>query len=217
MLKKYKIAIFDMDGTVIDSSPGVTASLTYALSKFGIEIKDKTELYKCIGPTLQYSFKNFFGLNETEIEEAIGYYDEYYEKQGVHDLFVYDGIPELIKNLKNAGLKIMLATSKQEHYARDILIEQGIYSLFDVIAGADKSVGRDEKTDIIIYALNSLNASAAESVMIGDRKYDVIGAKDVGCDCIGVLFGFGSKDELLNEGAAITCETCMDVEKYILG
>lgn len=215
-MKKYKIVIFDMDGTVVDSSPGVTEALIYALKKFGIIINDKTELYKCIGPTLQYSFGTFFGLNEEDTDTAIKLYSEYYEKDGVHKLYVYAGIPELIRKLKENGMTVMLATSKQENYAKQILIEQNIAAYFDVIAGADKSAGRIEKTEIIEYALSQLNADASEAVMVGDRKYDVIGAKDVGCDCIGVLYGFGTYEELKNEGAIFVAETAKDVEEYLL-
>ncbi len=216
-MKKYTFALFDLDGTVTDSSPGVTDSIIYALKKFGIEIKDKIELYKCIGPPLQYSFRNFFGFNEEETEQAIKYYREFYEKDGVHNLKVYDGIPELIRNLKEAGLTIMLATSKPEYYAKQILVEQGIYDLFDFVAGADEATGRIEKTEVMGYALQKMNVNPSDAVMIGDRKYDVIGAKDVGCDCIGVLFGFGSREELENEGAIFVAETTKDVENYIIG
>ena len=216
-MKSYDIILFDLDGTVIDSSPGVTDSIIYALKKFGIEIKDKTSLLKCIGPPLQYSFKNFFGFSDEDTALAIKYYREFYEIEGINRLSVYDGIPELLKNLKNAGKTIVLATSKPEKYAAQILKDNGLYDLFDFVAGADPNINRNEKTEVMEYALKSINADPSKVLMIGDRKYDVIGSKDVGCDCIGVLFGFGTKEELLNEGAIFTAETCDEVEKYILG
>ena len=216
-MKNYSIILFDLDGTVTDSSPGVTDSIIYALKKFGIEIKDKTTLYKCIGPPLQYSFKNFFGFSDEDTALAIKYYREFYEAEGIKRLSIYDGIPKLIKNLKNAGKIIVLATSKPEKYARQILKDNGIFDLFDFVAGADPQINRNEKTEVMAYALESINADPSKVIMIGDRKYDVIGAKDVGCDCIGVLFGFGTKEELLNEGAIFTAENCEEVENYILG
>lgn len=216
-MKKYSIALFDLDGTVTDSSPGVTDSIIYALKKFGIEIKDKVELYKCIGPPLQYSFKNFFGFSDEDTDTAIKYYREFYEKEGINRLSVYNGIPELIKSLKQSGMTIVLATSKPEKYAKQILKDQGLLELFDFVAGASPELNRNEKSEVMKYALESINANPSDVIMIGDRKYDVIGSKDVGCDCIGVLFGFGTKEELLNEGAIFTAENCEEVEKYILG
>ena len=198
--KKY--ILFDLDGTVTDSKSGIFKSMQYAVKHFGIEIKDEElDSYMFfLGPPLQYSFRNFFKFPEEKIEEAVAKYREYYIPTGMFENELYPGIKELLENLKNAGKTVILATSKAEKLAREILEYFDIAKYFNFTAGAELDGTRSKKDEVIIYALEQCGALSdeekAKAVMIGDRNHDIIGAAKVGIDSIGVLYGYGSLDEL---------------------
>lgn len=201
-MKKYDVFLFDLDGTITDSSLGITNSVMYALEKFGIEEIDRTKLYKFIGPPLTESFQKFYGFSEEDALLGVKYYREYYKDQGIFENRVYEGFEDVMKALKNAGKKSIVATSKPEPFARQIIEHFGLSPYFDYVAGMQLDGGRGTKAEVIAYALSTCGIENKDSVlMIGDREHDVIGAQTVGVDCLGVLYGFGSFEELKCAGA----------------
>ena len=212
----YDYLLFDLDGTVIDSGLGVTNSVMYALKKWGIEVEDRKKLYVFLGPPLVDSFSEHFGFSHEDSLKCVEYYREYYNEKGIFENIVYDGIVEVLVKAREMGKKTILATSKPEEYAKQILNHLGISKNFDFIAGATMDESRNEKAGVIRYALESLKINdMSKIVMIGDRKYDVIGAKEHGIETIGVLFGFGSEEELLLAGAKYIAPTPADILKFV--
>ncbi len=212
----YKYLLFDLDGTLTDSGLGITNSVMYALSKFNIDVCDRSLLYKFIGPPLKDSFERFYGFSDEQAELAVKYYRDYYIKQGIYENEVYDGIPDLLIRLKEKGKSIILATSKPEPFAADILRHFGLYGYFDFVAGATFDERRNKKADIIRYVLESFDITEkASAIMIGDRYYDITGAKENGLDSLGVLFGYGSYEELKKAGANFIAHSPADILKYL--
>ena len=211
----YNTVLFDLDGTLTNPGRGITNSVAYALNKFGIETEDKKELYKFIGPPLLDSFMKYYGFSEEEAETAIAYYREYFRDTGIFENEVYDEIPELLEEIRNSGRKIILATSKPEEFAKRILVHFGLDKYFDFAAGATMDSSRNKKGDVIAYALKESGCSSENAVMVGDRLHDILGAKENGLDSIGVLFGYGSREELENAGADYIAGTVKDIIKFI--
>ncbi|MFW5651251.1 MAG: HAD family hydrolase [Acetivibrio ethanolgignens] len=208
---------FDLDGTLTDSSEGITKGVMYSLAKFGIQEERMEELLKFIGPPLRDSFMKYYGFSEEEAKKAVIYYREYYQNTGLFENKVYPGMEDVLIALKQAGKKLVVATSKPEEYARRILERFGLYDYFDYIAGAGMDGSRTKKAEVIEYALESCDITDKEEVlMIGDREQDVFGAAQVGIRCMGVLYGFGSRQELELAGAAYIAESVADIERLIL-
>ena len=198
----YDVFLFDLDGTLTDSSVGITKSVIYALKKYGIEEEDQKKLYVFIGPPLTESFQKFYGFSAEQSIEAVEYYREYYREIGIFENKVYEGMKETLRQLKEKGKRLMVATSKPEPFARRIIRHFGLASYFEYVAGMELDGGRGTKAEVIAYALQSCGIDdRGKTVMVGDREHDVIGAKKEGLDCIGVLYGFGSREELEKAGA----------------
>ncbi len=206
---KYTTVLFDLDGTLTNPGLGITNSVAYALKKYGIDVKDRTELYKFIGPPLLNSFQDYYGFSEEQAVQAVEYYREYYQKTGIYENYVYEGIPELLKELKAEGITSLVATSKPEPFARLIMEHYHLADYFTYIAGATMdNKTRVKKADVIRYAMQNCEAEDKKKlVMVGDRKHDILGAKEVGMDSIGVLFGYGDREELEQAGATYIAET----------
>ncbi len=212
----YKYILFDLDGTLTDPAEGITNSVAYALDKFGITVEDKTQLNVFIGPPLVDSFMNYYGLSEEDANRAVTYYREYFKPKGIFQNKMYSGVPELLQKLKADGKSVMLATSKPEVFAKDILAHFGIEQYFDFIAGATLDGTRSKKADVIAFALDSLCITEKEKcLMVGDRNQDINGAKIIGIDSLGVLFGYGSLEELQTAGATYIAQTVEDIIKYV--
>ena len=208
----YQYVLFDLDGTLTDPGLGITNSVMYALRKFGINVSDRSQLYPFIGPPLRDSFRVYYGFSDEQCERAVRYYREYFKKSGMFENEVYDGICELLTRLKASGRTLVVATSKPEVFALEILRHFDLYKYFDFVAGATLNDVRNQKADIIKYALETLNITEKKSaIMIGDRKHDIIGAKETGLDSIGVLYGYGTYDELKNAGATYIANTTADI------
>lgn len=208
----YNTILFDLDGTLTDPGCGITNSVAYALKKWNIEITDKTELYKFIGPPLQESFEKFFHFSEEESLKAVEYYREYFREKGIFENEIYEGVENLLYEISNSGRKIILATSKPQEFAERILNHFHIAEYFEYIAGASMDGKRSKKADVISFALEQCNIKDySKVIMIGDREHDIIGAKQVGIDSVGVLFGYGSCEELHNAGATYIAETINDI------
>lgn len=181
MHRTYDTFFFDLDGTITDSSLGITNSVIYALKKFGIEETDRTKLYKFIGPPLNLSFEQYYGFSEEQVWQAIEYYREYYCDKGNFENRVYEGFENILKKLKDAGKKLVVATSKPEPFARQIIEHFGLSKYFDYVAGMELDGRRATKAEVIQYALEICRIQDKSSIlMIGDREHDVQGAKAAG-------------------------------------
>ncbi len=219
-MKHYEYILFDLDGTLLDTASGVADSVCYALEHMGIPLpEDKRSLTCFVGPPLAESFATFYHLSPEEIERAIAIYRVYYTATGMWDCSVYPGIPALLQRLNRAGKRLLVATSKPEKFAVPLLERFGLAQEFELIAGADADGGtRSEKHQVIAYGLDRLGITdTSRMIMVGDRKYDVLGAAQFGIDTIGVLFGFGNAEELQSAGAIALAATPEQVGDLLLG
>lgn len=213
---KYKYALFDLDGTLTDPGEGITRSVQYALDKFGIHVEDRKQLFCFIGPPLHESFEVYYGFSRPDAMKAVDYYREYYAVKGIFENLVYDGIPEALAKLRDGGVKICLATSKPEVFAKQILEHFGLDGYFTAVAGSEMDGTRTKKAEVIERALGLLgNPDAGDCVMIGDREHDVLGGAAHGLDTIGVLFGYGSREELEHAGATHIAAKPIDIVNII--
>lgn len=200
IIKKY--ILFDLDGTVTDPMIGITKSVQYALNKFDIKVEDLNELCKFIGPPLKDSFMNFYNFTEEDALNAITYYREYFSTKGLYENTVYENFEDMLISLKEKNKSLIIATSKPTVFAEKILEHFNLKKYFDFIAGSNLDNTRTKKADVISYALEQQGITeVSEIIMIGDREHDVIGAKALNIESIGVLHGYGSYDELSNSGA----------------
>ena len=215
----YNLCLFDLDGMLTDSKVGITKSFQYALSAFGIH-EELENLTKFIGPPLRESFKGFYGFSNNETDIAIAKYREYYAETGLYENTVYPGIPDLLQKLKDRDKILAVATSKAKPFADKILAYFNIDGFFSYVAGdeMDGSLTRGGKHDIIQKAINALDCTREMSpVMIGDRMYDIVGAQKVGIDSIGVLWGYGTRDELEEARATWIVESTDELYELIVG
>ena len=208
--------LFDLDGTIINSEKGVTRCVVYALRKFGIEENNRSVLRKFLGPPLSDSFMRFYGFSPEDAEKAVSYYRERYVPLGVHENEVYEGIRKLLSSLRKKGKKLYIATSKPEKFARVILEELDLDQYFDGIYGSTLDESRNTKDRVLAYAIRKIGLDRECSIMVGDRSHDVEGATANGLPCIGVLYGFGNRLELVRAGAVAVAETPNELEKIIL-
>lgn len=212
----YNYVLFDLDGTLTNSERGITKSVQHALRKFGIEVEDRTVLRPFIGPPLGESFQVFYGMSVEESEQAIKYYRERFSVKGLYENEVYPGVEKMLQVLKESGKKLILATSKPEKFTMLILEHFDLLKYFDFVAGATMDGSRGEKADVIRYALElSGIEDKSEVIMIGDRKFDILGAKENGLASMGVLYGFGDREELTEAGADYIVETAEDIVKIL--
>lgn len=216
-MKKYKYILFDLDGTITDSALGITNSVKYALNKLNAPIPPYETLCKFIGPPLQDGFRDICGFDAEKAQEAVKLYREYYETTGLYENAVYDGIPEFLRALKEKGKTVILATSKPEKFARLILEHFNLIQYFDFVAGATIDETRNKKDAVIAYALKECNITDKSlAVMVGDRHHDIFGAKQNGISCVGVLYGFGNREELESAGADYIAEDVNALYKILL-
>lgn len=188
----------------------------YALKKYGINVKDRNELNKFVGPPLSDSFQKYYGFSCEESKTAIEYYREYYSKKGIIENLLYDGITTLLKNLKDCGVNLILATSKPGVFAKQILEHFNIDKYFTNITGSNLDGTMIKKDEIIKHIIGSCNiADLSEAIMIGDREYDIKGAKKEGIKSIGVLYGYGVRAELENAGADFIVENPAEIWSII--
>ena len=213
---RYRYALFDLDGTLTDPGEGITKSVQYALAKFGITVEDRKQLFCFIGPPLHESFEVYYGFSRPDAMRAVDCYREYYAVKGIFENLVYDGIENMLQQLQAAGVRICLATSKPEVYAKQILEHFGLDGYFTAVAGSEMDGTRTKKAEVVERALMLLgNPDVSDCIMIGDREHDVLGGQAHGLDTVGVLFGYGSREELERAGATYIAATPADIEKII--
>ena len=212
----FKTILFDLDGTLTDPALGITNSVAYALSKWDITVSDRSELFKFIGPPLLDSFAEYYGFSDSQSRLALKYYREYFTDRGMFENRVYEGIPQLLSELRSRNKKLIVATSKPEEFAVRILQHFKLDGYFDFIGGASMDETRVKKADVIQYALDTCNINnKASVVMVGDRHHDIDGAKLCGLSSIGVTYGYGSINELKDAGADFIALSVEDILKYI--
>ena len=215
-MKNFDTLLFDLDGTLTDSTEGILKCLVNAVEKMGFEVPEDTN--KFLGPPIRQSFAEFIGMNEEQIDEAVRIFRERYSTVGLFENRVYEGIPEMLERLKNGGKRLMVATSKPEVYAVRILERFGIAPYFEIVGGAELDGSRDYKHEVIEYVLAKANITDRSRVlMIGDRRQDVLGAHKTGLKCMGILWGYGSIEELDEAGADYIAETPQQVTDLLLG
>ena len=210
-----KYLLFDLEGTITDPKEGITKCVQYALSKFDIE-EDCDNLLSFIGPPLTDSFMDFYGFDKQKAELAIKYYRERYAKVGLFENSAIEGIHEVLEQLKKCGYTLAVATSKPTCFAISICEKYGFSEYFDIIMGSELDGTRVKKSEVIYEVLKQLNANPEEVVMIGDRKYDILGAKEIGTSSIGVTFGYAEDGELEKAGADFIVETTNELLNCIL-
>ncbi len=212
-----KYIFLDLDGTITDSREGITNCFAYALNHFGIEVENKADLEQYIGPPLEQSFREGFGFDTEKAALAVAKYRERFVPVGMYENLVYPGMEEALKKLKEAGKVLIVATSKPEYMAKRILAHFHLDTYFEDICGADDDKNRSKKDEVIRYALEKHGITDTEEVlMVGDRFHDVAGAAKCGLKCMGVLYGFGNREELEEAGAAYIAETVEDMAQSIV-
>lgn len=213
---KYEAFFFDMDGTIIESGYGVMEGLTYALAKFGIDAGTKEDMRKCIGPPLFYSFTEYYGLSEDDANTAIKYYRDIYNKELLFKAPLYDGFYEMVEYLHDTGAKLSVVTSKPVVQAKQIAEHHGIMGFFDYVSAPTEAESANaDKTQLINQAIEALGIEDKKTVvMVGDRKYDILGAVGAGVDSIGAVYGYGSREELREAGATYLVDRPIEVKDY---
>ena len=216
-MPRFDTILFDLDGTLTDSGEGILNSAAYALEILGRPVADKSVLTPFVGPPLRESFEKLCGIFGEEADRAVKLYRGYYGEKGIYENTIYSGIPELLASLKEAGCTLVVATSKPEPFARRIIERAGLTELFTYVAGAKMDETRIKKHEVIDYALATLGEpDRSRVVMVGDREFDVIGAKKTGVASLGVLYGYGSREELETAGADVIVGTVEEAEEYLL-
>ena len=212
------ILLFDLDGTLTDPAVGITRSVQHALRAFGIQVDNPTELYGFIGPPLTESFIRFFEFTREQAVRAVGVYREYFADTGIYENAIYPGIPSLLADLRQEGKQLILATSKPTVFARRILEYFQLTPYITYISGSFLDGRRTDKAEVIHHGLEQAGAAdLSRAVMVGDREYDVYGAKQAGIPCIGVSYGYGSRRELEDAGALLVVDTVEELRERLLG
>ena len=213
--------LFDLDGTLTNPKEGITKAVRYTLNHYGIRVEDLDSLCPFIGPPLTDSFERYYNFSPEQAREAVLVYREYYLVNGWKENLEYHGIKEMLGRLKAAGKHLLVATSKPETTAVRILEHFGMDGFFDLIGGADMDGKRVKKGDVIRYVLERAGLGAdpqtlSRVIMVGDREHDVLGAKELGMDCVGVLYGYGSREEFAACGAFAVVGTVEELEEFLL-
>ena len=217
-MKPYTHILFDLDGTITDPAEGITTCVRHALHCQGIEEENYRNLCRMIRPPLAEGFRDFYDMDEEHAWQAVRDFRELFARIGVEKNIPYPGMKEALLRLRDAGKVLCVATSKPEPFARAIADRFGLAECFDFVGGASLDDTRTKKAAVIEYVLASVGSPKPEQVlMVGDRRHDVEGAAAFGIDCVGVLYGYGSREELTAAGACFLAEQPADIAYYVLG
>lgn len=211
-------ALFDLDGTLTDPKPGITRCIQHALATLGCEVPGEEELLWCIGPSLQESFPRLLGTAERAlVDRAIAHYRERFSTVGLFENALYPGVAEALQELRRAGLRTFVATSKPRMFALRIIDHFGLQPHFDGVHGSELDGTRTDKGELILHVLAGEGLEPARTIMVGDREHDMVGGAKNGLRCVGVTYGYGSAEELLRHGAARLAGRPGDVPEAVLG
>jgi phosphoglycolate phosphatase len=212
---KYQIIFFDMDGTLIDPKVGITKGVQYALEKFEIHEETKN-LLKFIGPPLNKSFQKYYGFNQEKAMQAVLYYREYFHPKGIQESTIYKGIIALLEKLQKKGFSLAVVSSKPTFTIEKVIKHHKLYSYFNKIFGSDMNLTNVDKPTLVKEALEYFAEPKNTVVMIGDREHDIIGAQANNIDSIGVLYGFGTEEEIQNAKPTYIAKTVKELEKLLM-
>ena len=212
----YKAVLFDLDGTINDSGPGIMNSVRYAIERMGRKPLPPETLRRFIGPALLYSFKKYAGMTEEESWQAIGYYKECYDGGEAYNLNIYEGIPELLERLGQNGVLCAVVTTKPEAVAEKILERFDMKKHFACVIGPESDGASNQKSILIRRALRKLGLEEQDAVMIGDTRFDAAGASEAGCDFIGVTYGYGTPEELREDRTVFLADSAAQIAPWVL-
>lgn len=216
-MKKYNHLLFDLDGTLSDPSEGITKCIAYALEHFGIETVDLASLQHWIGPSIKQSLMEIHHFDEAQADLGVEKYRERFTEIGIYENRLFEGVPELLSALKKDGYHLSLATSKPEVYAKRILEHFEIKQYFDFVGGAGLDDSRPTKGHVIQHVIEQTAiGDLSKALMIGDRKYDIIGGQTYQMDTAGVLYGFGDLEELKEAGATFVFKDLASLSSFLL-
>lgn len=214
----YDYVLFDLDGTLSASAPGIKRCIELTMEKMGKETPDLSDYSRYIGPPLVTTFKKLCGLTEEESKEALRIYLEYYDTEGEPRNSLFEGTLEMLRRLRESNAKVAVCTSKNEISAKNVCDFLHVTELLDALCGSDHSTGRKEKEEIIPYAMETLGATRDNKVvMIGDTKFDAKGAVCSGVDFVGVTYGYGKKEDMTAEGATKFADNASELERILFG
>ncbi len=217
-----KYVLFDLDGTLTESGPGIMNAAKIALNHFGIEENNVENLHKFVGPPLTASFGQCYGMNEADTQEAIAVFRKYYNVTGIYENSVFEGVQEMLQQLKSNGLLLSIASSKPRPMIDIVVDHFDIRKYFDVIVGCELDGTRSQKKEVVdevirlFGELSGDDAVLEHSIMVGDRMYDVNGARECGLECIGVTYGYGTRQELQEAGAAYIVDSVNELGEKLL-
>jgi len=218
MPNKFDFAFFDFDGTIADTQQGIFNCLKYAFEKVGLPVPPDSELFRMIGPPLSEGFEDVFGFKGDEVDLMIEKYRERYRAGGMYECTPYAGIENTFRTLKENGVSLSVASSKPLPFASKLLEKFGFTDYFDYISCPPMDKVHMDKTDIVNQALEMNGIKdKSKAVMIGDRFYDIVGAKQAGIPVIAVLYGFGNRQEFEEYGADYIAFSPEEITKIILG
>lgn len=213
-MARYDAILFDVDGTLIHSRPGILNSFSYAFRQMGVD-PSGIDLSRYLGPPLRWSFAQHFSSGE-EVERAVDLYRARYAEKGMHECSLFPGVMEMLEALRRQGLLLATATSKPIEVVTPILEEQGLLPLFDLIGGASMDRSVDTKTEVIRQVLQDPRLAGRRILMVGDRQDDMQGARDCGLPAAGVLYGYGSREELQAWNPVFLAGDCKELTGYLL-
>ena len=216
-MKIYDIVAFDLDGTLTDPSGGLINSFVYGLKRMGVDYGDKESLKRFIGPPIFEQWQKDFAFTPEQSQRAVDMFREYYSVYGWWDNKIYDGVSDMLQNLKQKGKIIVLATSKPEHFAKRILDLFNISRYFDFIGGATEGQSRIHKKDVLAYSLKNVGYKEGQNaILVGDRKFDAEGAALCGIDALGVTYGHGSLEELMSAGFVKIVSSAKEIADFLI-
>ena len=214
-MSNYQYCFWDLDGTLTDSAPGITHSVRYAMEKMGKPLAPDHDLRCFIGPPLLYSFENYLGLSPADSQRAVDLYRVCYRAGAMLECNVYEGVREVLAELNSRGIVCVLATCKPHEFANSIIKHFDLAKYFTYVSGPEMDGTRNEKHEVIEYALKNLSIPSPDAVlMVGDRRDDVVGAKKCNMACVGVEWGFGTKEELDTAGAVQVIQKPQELLKF---
>lgn len=213
----YHTILFDLDGTLTDSALGITRCIQYSLQKMGIEESNLEKLKSCIGPSLLESYGKLYGMDEKTAWKAIAFYRERFDRVGILENSLYPGVEQMLIQLTKAQKRMLLATAKPTVQAQAILEHYGLTGHFHTIMGSNLDGTRIQKHEVIACDLKELGFPSPEGiVMVGDREHDVLGAKKHRLKCIGVTYGYGTRQELMHAGADCIVDSVEELTRVLL-
>ena len=213
---RYEHIFFDLDGTLTDPALGITNAIMYARKKRGLDPGKNEDYYKFIGPPMPQSFVEYWGVSLEEAKAILADYREYYVPKGIFEDAAYPGMGAMLARLKQAGCKLYVATSKPTFMSVQIVERFGLAPYFETVSGSDPSKPDSTKADVIRAARDQFSVDMRRAVMVGDRHYDVAGARECGIPCVGVSYGYGSRQELLAAGAVWVADTVEALGDWLL-